>query len=352
MWSWSTVEDDEVDLDSAMSELADFAPSWQQATVSRPLGPGLQSEEKGKARAEARDPSFRHPPAQSLGQQRILEPPAPTSSFAMPDATPPDSPDYIDDARERRAWWRDQIDSDEGYHKFRTVVARDTYPALPGRRKRRYDNSDAFKTPRNFNALPHPFHPDIMSYCLNAGTRVFWIIPIHGPVIIPRLNDPITQADARPWPSRAEFFAEGDAPHPAKDERRPAVIRWSADDLRAFIHVYFEPVYKDPQRPYGSLHLAFSGPKPDPYLALEPPPPLESHLHLPKRSHATGREPPPPVRPEAGDHLRIYCDASRAMSLRTWLHWWTIGADNALRRPFERARFTLVGPRGEALVVA
>jgi hypothetical protein len=186
--------------------------------------------------------------------------------------------------------------------------------------------------------LNHPLHPDVFHYCKHARARVYWLIPIHGPVVVPGLEDPVTNPSARPWASRAEFGARIGDSTPSK----PVVVRWTPALLGAFIKERFEPAWRDPAQ-YGGLHLAFSGPKPDPFLALPPPPPLEAHIHVPQDARERV-----PVRIEAGDHMRIYCDAALAMSLRTWLHWWETGG----RRPFEGARFALIGARGEVLVVA
>lgn len=178
---------------------------------------------------------------------------------------------------------------------------------------------------------------------------MYWLVPVHGPVVIPSLEDLVADGSAKPWTSAG---ALGDLE--AVETKRPATLRWTPALLRAFVAA-FEALQRDAARPYGALHLALSGPKPDPYLALAPPPPLLSHLHVPDGETALLV----PVRPEAGDHIRIYCDSGRAMSFRTWLHWWEVGADGpwdgaavpTSLRPFAFARLTLVGPRGEALMV-
>ena len=113
-----------------------------------------------------------------------------------------------------------------------------------------------------------------------------------------------------------------------------------------------------------------SGPKPDPFFALNPPPPLSpwsSRLSEPKQKGII------PVRPEMGDHIRIYCPLKHALSLRTWLHSIEVDLDNLsssiepidkltitqatlkdkkLYRMFDKARLVLVGQKGEALIVA
>ncbi|BEI80427.1 hypothetical protein CcaverHIS002_0109560 [Cutaneotrichosporon cavernicola] len=361
----------EGDLDPAIDDLAEFEHEWPTATPWR--------RDKGKGRAQPPNsppfvaqrlvqpqafdcflpesslfsstdfrPSTRLPPTvQHQQPSRRASPPlrsrpvphrAPPSS-ALSSPTADESPlpeDYVLDARMRRAWWRDNMA--HGCGAFWDTITRPVYPAPSIRSKHRVRRDDAYRVPRNLARLNHPLHPDVYHYCKHAGTRVYWLIPIHGPVIVPGLEDPVTNPSARPWASRAEFGTKLSNASPSK----PIVVRWVPALLHTFLKELFEPAWRDPAR-YGALHLAFSGPKPDPYLAPQPPPPLEAHTHTPEG--ARGRV---PVRVEAGDHMRIYCDAAFALSLRTWLHWWETDG----RRPFDRARFALVGPRGEVLVVA
>ena len=64
-----------------------------------------------------------------------------------------------------------------------------------------------------------------------------------------------------------------------------------------------------------------------------------------------------PVRVETGDHLRVYCDARRVLSIRTWFHGIEVDraavkAGEGTLKLFDRIRLVLVGERGEALIVA
>lgn len=378
------------DLDPALDNLAEFEYDWQSATPwptkdkGKGRAPSPPSSSARQARSSPPPPSqlfvTQLSPASPIVPPRTQRPPAAgpsTSSDAQPPPTqharrsspaedhrpPPSSAistpevessplphDYVEDARTRRAWWRDECDGG-GYGAFWSAIKRTSYPApsVRGSVKRRHSmREDAYRVPRNLAALDHPLHPDIGYYCAHAKTRVYWLIPIHGPVIVPGLQDPVTNASARPWASRAVYAST----LPEVSASRPAVVRWTPNLLETFMRDRFEAVWKDPERPYGPLHLTFSGPKPDPYLALPAPRPLTAHEYLPPGSR--GRA---PVRVEAGDHMRIYCDAGRALSLRTWLHWWEVegrklGDGEERMRPFDKARFALVGPRGEVLVVA
>lgn len=115
--------------------------------------------------------------------------------------------------------------------------------------------------------------------------------------------------------------------------------------------------------------MAFSGPKPDPFINLPSPGPLTRHLYASKsksKSKATKQgDQPTPVRPEAGDHMRIYCDAKEALSLRTWLNGVAIdptiigqagqaggGVESKAWKLFDKVRLCLVGERGEVLMIA
>lgn len=187
-------------------------------------------------------------------------------------------------------------------------------------------------------------------------------------------------------------------------ETKPAILRWTEELLMAFLETFLHPLYMDESQPFGAISYAFSGPKPDPFIDLPPARPLDSHdtASIPHISHASKDRDPgeataksagmseggrTPVRPEAGDHLRIYCDASHALALRTWLHnvriplalprqskndgtnrarftalgKHAVGIDGQAAgsfdateqvRVFYKIRLTLVGARGEVLIVA
>lgn len=380
---WSTEEDAEAELDAALDLLDDFECQWKYAEPwpRRGKGKGRAPPPSSSADSSQQSPAAfftqrslssprprrlqfdastscdsvllddeppspqPHPPLRSSPRppaRAETQTPPPSSAISTP--TVDDSPlpdDYVEDARLRRAWWRDRAN---GFGAFWSSIQRITYPSPSSpadKRRRRSARDDAYRIARNMDDFAHPFHPDVAHYCAKAKARVYWLIPIHGPVIVPGLQDPVSDPAARPWASGAEF-AQAHTP-PESPLSKPRQLQWTPALLNLFLKTRFEPAWMDTERPYGPLHLTFSGPKPDPYLALRPPQLLTTHQHVP-----WGKEGRAPVRVEAGDHMRIYCDAARAMSFRTWLHWWQVEGE----RPFDKARFALIGPRGEVLVVA
>ena len=236
---------------------------------------------------------------------------------------------------------------------------------------------------RKYQTVIHPYHPDLHRYTTkNPYGRVYWLIPIHGPVIVPNLNDDVltspiaTTEDAIPIPSSATFATKVlNIPKTKGRANRPAPVPWTASLLDHFIQSFLLPLRRS--RVYG-LSIVFSGPKPDPFIALLPPPRLVEHVHGVRsgsnhkieveKENATAAIPPMgasepvpdrPVRVEAGDHMRIYCDAKEALSLRTWLHGIHVdgqfgqgGNGEKGRRLFDKVRLCLIGEKGEVLIVA
>lgn len=254
--------------------------------------------------------------------------------------------------------------------------------------------------------------------------RVYWLIPIHGPVVVPTLNDDdvkllsgradhhwVNREDSAqkkntkvPIPSRG-YYLDPERAQPehststspplrlhheadalkvntsgiVKKQRsaHPAPIIWSPTLLHHFLHSFLLPLRLSAMY---SFSITFSSAKPDPFIDLHPAAPLSSHLYVSKfksksKSGAKSKSerdvnvtttevtnaaaqplandsvadhnngppgkldattvtaqmpgaadkiapppPRPPVRVEAGDHLRLYCDAADALSLRTWLN--------------------------------
>jgi hypothetical protein len=203
-------------------------------------------------------------------------------------------------------------------------------------------------------------------------------------VVLPKLNDEAITSTTRtaegevPIPSSATFHLDMPAPLVSGKVSRPAFISWTGPLLNHFVQSFLVPLRQS--RLFG-LSIAFSGPKPDPFIALIPAAPLRKHLNAGKPHlkddnemkhgidntassavHETQRS-SRPVRVEAGDHVRVYCDASEALSLRTWLHGIHVDLDGEAaagaasksskgRRLFDKVRLCLIGQRGEVLIVA
>ena len=225
---------------------------------------------------------------------------------------------------------------------------------------------------RNYQTAVHPFHPDLHRYVnKNPYGRLYWLIPIHGPIIVPRLNDDIIESGSNgkekdiPVPSSAKY-ATGHPSTIAAKAVRPALMKWTPELLNHFVKSFLLPLR---QSRLFSLSVAFSGPKPDPFIDLPTPGPLTRHLYAPKsksNSDATKQDDhPTPVRPEAGDHMRVYCDAKEALGLRTWLNGVAVdptivgpagqpggGVESRPWKLFDKVRLCLVGERGEVLMIA
>ncbi|RSH82175.1 hypothetical protein EHS25_006108 [Saitozyma podzolica] len=292
--------------------------------------------------------------------------------------------------------------------------------------------------------IAHPFHPDLAGYIgSNPTARVYWLIPVHGPVLLAGWNDPaelvaVDEASANPQdparvpgqphaevgiglsggspctgnrgvsakttkppgipPSlshthtRTSLIAPSTLPLPspallsptsaipARPHTRPAPVLWTPALLSTFYTRFLLPLYRDGSQPFGAVSIAVSGPKPDPFLALVPPNPLEAHWSATPREPAkaaqsakavtggdvsvsvslrrsndghhghhghdgdrgetspadpgvvagkadSNRPVPVPVRVEAGDHIRVYCNAKHALALRTWLYGIEVGSE-------------------------
>lgn len=204
---------------------------------------------------------------------------------------------------------------------------------------------DEWKLPKRLGQQRHPFHPDVHHYLRRSGTRVHWVIPVHGPVIIPGWGDPVA-GSRTPFNSRGEM----DETQPSAgggEKARP--LLWTPELLKGFVAALVELQHEGR---YGRLRIAPSGPKPDPFLATGRGSVPASHSHVPKKKRPKSDDSVlftpddvPPVGVECGDHVRVYVDAHKALSFRTWLNHWDEGR-------FAKCRFALVAPTGECLIVA
>lgn len=151
--------------------------------------------------------------------------------------------------------------------------------------------------------IPHPFHPDLIGYMTKYPTaRVYWVIPVNGPVVVRGVNDhdlpgsatskkantrmhspaavdtsvqPAGMGSKRELldsakhplcPSTAHLAQSDDLPsvHPLA---RPFPLLWTPTTLLLFWQRLCS-VQEDASRMFGGLSVVLSGPKPDPYLDL------------------------------------------------------------------------------------
>lgn len=216
----------------------------------------------------------------------------------------------------------------------------------------------------------HPFHPNLDLYIANNPyARVYWSIPIQGPIHIPTYSDHLsTPPPKAPVPSSAQLRSSASI----LPKSRGALISWTPGLLSHFWSDFLIPLHALPES-FGTVSITLSGPKPDPYLSLRPSEPLppwsthslSAHTEQETSAYSAGDSVGSrPVRPEMGDHIRIYSPLESALSLRTWLHAIEVDSNiiegltkledgpKKLVRLFDKARFVLVGDRGEALIVA
>ncbi|KAK8850352.1 hypothetical protein IAR55_004270 [Kwoniella newhampshirensis] len=397
------------DLDPTLDDLEDFEPLWKkvsstvvndkhnddsqatQAGLATGETPESRRTRKGKYRAPdsvvtASDDtsSARLLPA----RQAILEPEIqieedariarPRIEVVVSAGPVGGEASWAEETKRRKKFWRRRIRSDSGYGYLWTFLSLPYshpiryFPLKPKRKsKDKLSAIPDFHLFRKYHSCPHPFHPDLPHYIsANPRGRVYWLVPIHGPVLVPTLNHPLspfpsTFSESPPTPSPAILHADDSLPPAAEElETKPRIIRWTQDLLLRFIDTFLHPLYLDPSLPFGNISYVFSGPKPDPFLDLPSSHPPKSHLHLPTLDRGRNIGDIQPVRVEAGDHLRIYCDVRKALALRTWLHNVKIplghpskvgqegeGRDE-LVRVFYKTRLALIGERNEVLMVA
>ncbi|ORX41193.1 hypothetical protein BD324DRAFT_613581 [Kockovaella imperatae] len=249
----------------------------------------------------------------------------------------------------RKAWWRSLIRSDAIYDRFWSIIPRphtlDAYPAK-GVRKKRPTVPD-FVLPRYYTSTPHHiFTPNLTSWLSShPKERLYWMIPLHGPVIIPGYSDHDREPPrSAPVPSCATLLI--DPLSKSTPSTSPPDIIWTPELLAHFWESFLAPLQSDPTRPFGSLSVRLSGPKPDPFIdfpsSLDPKP---------------SNRPSPGV--EVGDHIRVYLDAKYSLRFRTWIRGVEIdssyqgaGIGEGLIRPFLKIRLVLMTLFGQALIVA
>ena len=283
-------------------------------------------------------------PAHSRILSRLSSPSSPAErSSSLPAATQRAVPDHS----ARREWWRATIANDARFGLIDSVLkAEYATPFVPSAPR----TEDEWKLPKRLDQQRHPFHPALHTYLRRSGARVYWVIPVHGPVIIPGWGDPIA-GSRTPFTSRGEM--DETLPQ-ARGEDKARPLLWTPAILGRFVAALVQLQHEGR---YGRLRLAPSGPKPDPFLPGNRGSVPSSHSYVPKRkkrpkssSDATQEElftpeNVPPAGVECGDHLRVYVDAHKALSFRTWLNYWDEGR-------FAKCRYALVAPTGECLIVA
>ncbi|WWC98769.1 hypothetical protein V866_005662 [Kwoniella sp. B9012] len=285
---------------------------------------------------------------------------------------------WEEEVKRRKAYWRKMIRDDDAFGRMWDIIPYPyTHPSryLPPPITRKKIKIPPYNLPRTYHSLSHPFHPNLPEYIQSEGSRrVYWLIPIHGPIYIPTLNPPLTENiyPGQVVPTKGELVDQ--IPDKETDKHTSKKIFWTSSLLLPFIQQFLHPLYMDDQRPFGVLGYTFSGAKPDPFLNI----PYRSSTNTDdfetRKKHNDNNvgfiDKANMVKPECGDHLRIYCNLRYSLELRTWLHNVKIPIpssnnnndkkekgeeeekESTGRRIFYKTRLTLVGDKGEVLMVA
>ncbi|KAJ9103066.1 hypothetical protein QFC21_002488 [Naganishia friedmannii] len=190
----------------------------------------------------------------------------------------------------------------------------------------------------------HPFHPSLEYYIARRPyARVKWLIPVHGPVIVPGLSEGREWEDF--WPSDGHLALSNDeyrevrrrcrqiAPPVASsstpaERNRPRPLILTEQLLR---EIWNKLVRLRKLGRFGDIALALSSSQPDPFRPTERnhAPILERHQCIPpfpaeESAHDNDAR---PVKPEVGDHIKLFCNLRYAMAIRFVLKGIELGDD-------------------------
>ncbi|WRT70503.1 uncharacterized protein IL334_007501 [Kwoniella shivajii] len=407
---WFSLSDD-IDLDPSLDTIESFEITWN---IKPPLPSSSQISDTGTAVDNSPNARQIEESRWRKGKFRAIE--EPLLPLPPPNGTklrngegnvetlgiilPPSDEMQMDvakklngweeESKRRKAYWRRLIRDDDGFGKiwnFLPLPYNHSSRYLPKPTKKiKIIPIPKYNLPRTYSTFEHPFHPALLRYISIAPfARVYWLLPIHGPILIPTLNHPMT---SNLYPNAtipsSGMLCDTLLATVSTKSAKPIPINWTSTLLLNFIEHYLYPLYMDDNRPFGIISYVFSGPKPDPFIDLPTPPIVQSHAHLPTPINGEEKQrerekysqdqmhnscTSKPVRAESGDHLRIYCNAKYALELRTWLHNVKIPAvsissksavqdglpainEQETMRIFYKTRLTLVGEKGEVLIVA
>ncbi|KIR30692.1 hypothetical protein I309_00041 [Cryptococcus deuterogattii LA55] len=398
--NWSKKENFK-DIDPSLEELDEFEMGWENVPPARPPPLPVENSKRNDVMDEWERLPVQHVRSPQLGagsSQQL------TTTKYVSESLPPRqalSPipkiDPLETLKWHKKWWREQVHSDPSYGLVFSLLPTPHSQPPPRKAPQRRSLSEGlvypYKLPRAYYAFPdsHPYHPDLSYYCSKKPmARVYWVIPIHGPVLIPGVNYPIdltaqnrnkgvrnkslkglipsfatftpsstSSTPVQPFPSSSStLFSTSVSQSHLQPQSSAAAIHWTPPKLSWFLQKWVrESWVDDPRGWFGSLSWTLAGPSVSNWVSVPETPPREISKNA-KRA----------VKPQVGDHLRIYCDAERALELRLFISkaWVPTqdfsGQDTKLseeeevkldkERIVEKARLCLVGDRGEVLVVA
>ncbi|ODN74998.1 hypothetical protein L198_08184 [Cryptococcus wingfieldii CBS 7118] len=245
-----------------------------------------------------------------------------------------------DVAKRRSAWWREQYASDPVYGRvYKIIKPRSREPPI-FQKYPRTTPVPTYTPPAQLSSWPyHPYHPDIHHYIQKRPwARVCWVIPIHGPVHIPGINDPLEPfvppvSAAGGSPKKAPMIPRQLIPSSgvlALDsaslgaEKSASTIYWTPQRLKYFIQQWLIPSWQDDTKGlFGPLSWAVQSGNLDWWNLRDVGEGRREGegLHVEVPDGIAGKK---SVKAEMGDCLRIWCDARRALSLRmaicrTWV---------------------------------
>ncbi|TYJ52857.1 hypothetical protein B9479_006537 [Cryptococcus floricola] len=256
-----------------------------------------------------------------------------------------------DVAKRRSAWWREQYASDPVYGRVDKIIKPHSRGPPTRQKYSRTTQMRHYSPPLQLSSWPyHPYHPNIHHYIQKRPwARVCWVIPIHGPVHIPGINDPLEPfvppvSAAGGSPKKAPMIPRQLIPWSgvlALDSaslgamQSASTIYWTPQRLKWFIKQWLISSWQDDTNgALGPLSWAVQSGNLDWWSRRDVGEGRRREgegLHVEVPDGIAGKK---SVKAEMGDCLRIWCDARFALSLRmTICRTWVPAEDYSLFDP-------------------
>ncbi|ODN82649.1 hypothetical protein L202_00946 [Cryptococcus amylolentus CBS 6039] len=343
------------DLDMTLDEMEEFEECW--TAMPAQIAP-LPVVEK-----DVQDDWERLLPARDLSApSRMASPPprAGATATAQVDGKSQGSEASVsmelgreDVAKRRSAWWREQYASDPVYGRVDKIIKPHSRGPLIHQKYPQTALVPLYTPPSQLSTWPyHPYHPNLDHYIQKRPwARVCWVIPVHGPVHIPGINDPlepfvppVSAAGGSPKnaptiprqliPSSG-VLALDSASLVAKKGQSASTIYWTPQRLKYLIQQWLIPSWQDDTKGcFGPLSWAVQSGNLDWWSRRDVREGRRREgegLHVEVPDATAGKK---SVKAEMGDCLKIWCDARRALSLRMAIcRTWVPAEDYSLLDP-------------------